>query len=100
MTIERKYVLTKISAGDYLLPSNDGATLFRIRQYEDGPSYGLDDWPNDRLLWALGCWDRPIGADPIVDVAAWDRWDLLADGFATRKEAIDFALNIDTPKEQ
>jgi len=50
MTTARKYVMTRIDKGDYLLPSNDGETLWRIRQYMDGPSWGLLDWPR-ALSW-------------------------------------------------
>ena len=37
-TVARKYALTKIDPGDYLLPSNDATVLYRIRKYTDGPS--------------------------------------------------------------
>lgn len=32
MPPERKYALIKIEAGDYLLPGNDGRTLWRVRR--------------------------------------------------------------------
>lgn len=43
-TTERKYAMTRIATGDYLLPSNDARTIWRIERYTDGPSLGLD-WP-------------------------------------------------------
>lgn len=93
----RKYVLTKIGKGDYLLPSNDGCTLWRLRIYEDGPSHGLD-WPRDLTLWAIWRWDRPINADAgsldTVDPYEWARWEHVEGGCETRAEAIDAALRL------
>lgn len=94
---ERKYAMTKISKGDYLLPGNDGKTIYRLEQYEDGPSYGLYDWPRDKLLWAVWRW---TGDPNCVDVsdspARWcDYWELVADVFPTRREAIGRALLAD-----
>lgn len=92
---ERKYVLTRIKAGDYLLPSNDGRTIWRLSQYEDGPSHGLD-WPKDRQVW--GCW-RWVGGTirPGIDVEDWSSWEMVASTLATRKEAISEALRITKP---
>lgn len=91
---ERRYVITKLDAGDYLLPSNDGNVLWRIRQYEDGPSYGLEDWPTDKVLWGLwkctlpkARWERGN-----VDPDDGDHWDFWEGTYTTRKAAIDGAL--------
>lgn len=90
MTTERKYALTKIAAGDYLLPSNDGQTIWRIRTYTDGPSFGIEDWISDRDLWAIWRW---VGArTPYVDVDDWERWETVEEGHETRREAINRAL--------
>lgn len=94
---ERKYVLTKLASGDYLLPGNDDVTLWRLHTYEDGPSHGIEEWPRDRTLWALRKWDRPINPDNHADLDAinpddWDRWLPVEDGFLTRSEAIERAL--------
>ena len=40
---ERKYQMTRISAGDYLLPSNDGKTLWRICAYEEDGSAAVEE---------------------------------------------------------
>jgi hypothetical protein len=50
-TVDRKYALTRIRAGSYLLPSNDAQTLWHIYSFEDGRSHGLMDEP-DRTYWA------------------------------------------------
>jgi hypothetical protein len=52
-SVERRYALRKIAAGDYLLLSNDRQTLWRLNRYQDGPSYGLEDMPRDRWFWRV-----------------------------------------------
>jgi hypothetical protein len=93
-TIARKYVLTKIAKGDYLLPSNDGGTLWRIRSYEDGPSYGLEDWPRDLTLWGIWKWDTPVTGASLasVDPDAWDRWECYDTSYESRAQAIRSVL--------
>ena len=95
----RAYSLIRIRAGDYLLPSNDGATLWRIRRYEDGPSYGLDDWPRDRLFWGAWryvgrvAWRDGLTADQLDDLLDADAWDgPEGDYLTTRSAAIAAAL--------
>ena len=91
---ERKYALTRVATGDYLLPSNDLRTLWRIFSYVDGPSFGLDDWPRDKTLWRLMRWTGETNPGSFVDVSLDDRrWAGVADGFATRREAIEDALS-------
>lgn len=85
---ERKYALTKVNAGDYLLPSNDGQTIWRFRTYEDGPTHGLD-WPRDRTLWGYYRW---TGRGDLVDLEDWDHWEGWRDGFDRRIDAINDAL--------
>jgi hypothetical protein len=98
--IERKYALAKIEAGDWLLPGNDGKTLWRLVKSEDGPSYGLDPdtFPDDFTVWLAYKWEgrgRPETED-----------DLLLDGVqwschiqeSSREEAIQAALRSEFPK--
>lgn len=92
-TVERKYALTKIAAGDYLLPSNDARTLWRFRQYEDGPSHGLEvDWA-DRKFWRVERWHEEIAPFDRVDIESFDRWICAADMFESRREAIEWAMS-------
>lgn len=90
---ERKYVLTRIAKGDYLLPSNDGRTLWRLRIYEDGPTHGLEDWPRDRTFWGLwkltSHFDGTLDPDTLDDWGRWEPWD---EYLPTRAAAIKSAL--------
>lgn len=92
ITPRRKYALTKIESGDYLLPSNDALTVWRIRKYIEGPSTGLD-WPKDREVWGLWRWDMPAtNSEVYIDIEDWARWQHWDGHFDTRAEAIDGAL--------
>ncbi len=100
VAVERKYALTKVATGDYLLPSNDALTIWRLQSYVDGPSHGLDDWPRDRTLWRVLRWTGDLDAIPAAlareseDCEAFSRgWQECDDGLATRREAIDRALS-------
>jgi hypothetical protein len=89
----RKYALTRVATGDYIFPSNDGKTIWRVAKYEDGPSHGLDEMPRDRELWGLWKWREPIGLQsPYVDTGDWNRWEFWEGWHETRQEAIDAAL--------
>lgn len=91
--IERKYALTKIAAGDYLLPSNDAQTIYRIQRYTDGPSFGLMDWPRDRELWSVARWTGEVGPGCFVDTSPEsERWEEVATCIATRREAVERAI--------
>ena len=92
--VERKYVLTKVAAGDYLLPSNDGQTIFRLRRYEDGPSHGLEDWPRDREFWGVWKWTGLVTRyGPAPDPDQWD-WEFQEGLMDKRGEAIDAAMRL------
>jgi hypothetical protein len=97
-TLERKYHLTRVRAGDYLLPSNDGLTIWRIQKYEDGPSHGLD-WPQDKMLWGIWRWRYTDPEKYVLDTEDHDAWSLCADGYSTRKEAIDGAIHFTAGRE-
>jgi hypothetical protein len=91
---ERRYALRKVAAGDYLLPSNDGTTLWRLQRYTDGPSAGLD-WPRDREVWRASYWPEPIAfAGPIAwsELIESERWIESACVLESRAAAIDYAL--------
>lgn len=101
-TIERKYALARIEAGDYLLPGNDGATLWRIRKYEDGPSHGVDSMPRDREFWGVWKWigSSWIGPAAVWNIAEenWNAWDLSM--YEKREEAIQAALRLELPEPE
>lgn len=97
MAPQRKFALTRLAAGDYLLPSNDKTTIWRIRRYEDGPSHGLEDWPRDRQVWGVWkwrgvCWGGTVNERLFDDLDNPDQWDLVASTIDTRGEAIDEAM--------
>jgi len=98
-TVERKYALIRLSKGDYLLPSNDGQTLWRIYTYgEDGSA----EWGNGKKIvgtfWGCAKYNRPLPSipdPPPYDFIEWVDWEPWATTMATRQEAIREALRID-----
>lgn len=100
-TLQRKYAMTRIGPGSYLLPSNDGLTLLYIYSFEDGRSHGIDE--PDRTWWAC---HRYVGSyEQAVDAVARDvdeygyvrvhddaRWRQVDTYLPTRREAISRAL--------
>lgn len=102
---ERTYQMTRISAGDYILPSNDGQTLWRIHSYQEDGSLveyervgGKVDYDSGRTItgtfWAVSRYDRPWTEDDAFDedFLDWERWRERANSFKTRRAAIDDAL--------
>lgn len=86
----RRFTLVHMSAGDYLLSSNDRRTLWRIYTYdEDGSLEGVKG-----RFWAAA--RRPMPKpDEIVDLEEWDEWEHYAAPLKTRLEAISYALRAD-----
>lgn len=105
MTTHRKYQLVKISAGDWLLPGNDGRTLWRLKTYEDGPTSGLDI-PRDRAFWSVYRWAGTLAefyaaGDDVLELAASDgdglpRWAYASGVLLTRTDAIAEALEMES----
>lgn len=83
---QRKWQMIRVSAGDYLLPSNDRQKLWRIHRYEE---------QDGELVWAASRYrlGGPEVAVEDVDVLEWwnDRW-IESGCFATRREAVDYAV--------
>lgn len=81
---ERKYTLTKLAAGDYVMPSNDGRTLWRLvfAREENGGSWLIMHWLGRGSLEA-------IPREELLDEMLWETWD---SEYETRREAIDKAL--------
>lgn len=98
MKTERKYALIRVAAGDYLLPSNDLKTLWRIRSYREyGDAYWVDVDGKEHVVkgifWeASRYFDGPMAAVDDDDLLDRDRWQSYSDSHRTRQEAIDEAL--------
>lgn len=90
---ERKYALTKVGPGDYLLPSNDHCIVWRIARYEDGPASGLD-LPRNQSFWGVWRWHQDVSMGGHVDTGSWDRWELWSGLHASRAAAIDDAMRM------
>lgn len=100
-TIERKYALAKIEAGDYLLPGNDGKTIWRLVKGEDGPSYGLDpeQFPDDFTIWGVYRWEgrgHPETEDDLM--LDGEQWSCITTSEQNRRDAIQAALRAELPK--
>lgn len=93
---QRKYALTKIAPGDWLLPGNDGKTVYRLATYEDGPSHGIEGMDRDRTFWGVWVWADPTSRG-YVDVQDWDRWEMVESWCETRRDAINAALQRSAP---
>lgn len=99
----RKWSMKRIGKGDYLLPSNDLATWWRIHRYvEDGSlqqGNRTGGWTTVRgYRWAL--YRAPTsritqivseGNDPF-DLDHWDSWEHYSAPYDTRTEAVADAL--------
>ena len=91
---ERKYVMTKVGAGDYLLPSNDAKTIWRIMKYEDGPSHGIvEGMDRDEMFWGIWRWTGRVPGDTL-DPDDWDLWEMYDGSCASRAEAVRVALAV------
>lgn len=100
--LERRYALTQVDAGDYLMPANDLQVLWRISTYdEDGSAYWID--PQGRERHIVGTFWRlrycPFQVDAFRHYSLGQllelRWVDGDGGFKTRREAITAALRSD-----
>ncbi len=95
---QRKFALTKITAGDWLFPSNDGQTLWRVYSYrEDGSA----EWVNGGApilgtFWACAKFIGPMAtADRLLrsgDLLGWENWESWATTLKSRREAVNEAM--------
>ena len=94
--VERKYAMTRIGPGDYILPDNDGATLWRIYSYEeDGSAEWMDGSKVRGTFWAAAKFDTWVAmSEPLPDFLEWHRWQLWASTMTTRRKAIEAALAV------
>ena len=97
---ERNYAMIRLGAGDWLLPSNDGQTMWRLHSYEeDGSAWREDEqgrkhfirgthWNVSRMtmmkLQALV--ESPVTTDE--DILDWDEWEAWASSLRSRREAV------------
>lgn len=95
---ERRYAMIRVRAGDYLLPSNDTQTLWRITSYaEDGTLVHVLPDGSERVVlgtfWQTAKCNRRDWLDlNDYDMLDWDHWDHWAMGFRTRRAAVEDAL--------
>jgi hypothetical protein len=88
----RKYVLTKLGAGDYLLPSNDGRTLWRISKYEELGTGARGMFSEH--VWGIWKYDERVQKGVPVDTEDWSRWQMVEGPHDTRAESIKRAMEI------
>lgn len=95
----RKYAMTKVARGDYLLPSNDARTLWRLTEYaEDGTAEWQDSdgkWHKvTGVFWQTAKYRDPIpsGGQLPDDFLDWYRWETFDTGLLKRKYAIEAVL--------
>jgi len=99
--VTRKFALTKIGRGDWLLPSNDGQTLWRLTEYhEDGSASVGNDGKNWRPLrgvfWQTAKFTGRLVHDPGLlpdDFLDWGHWEVWETGLLKRKYAVEAVLN-------
>lgn len=102
---ERRHVLVKVAAGDYVLLSNDGRTLWRFVAYEeDGSGQVSADGKRWRTLRGTywNTWRCRHAADEVILTRAidpdgyglgWDDfWEFYSGTHETRALAVDDAL--------
>jgi hypothetical protein len=94
----RKYQMTRVRRGDYLLPSNDLTTLWRIYSYEeDGSATDGAGRQITGTFWGAAKWHRGMPTEHDIYsedfLEYWgDDWIHWAHGLRTRGEAIEAAL--------
>lgn len=91
--IPRRYALTKVSAGDYLLPSNDGRHLWRIIHGDEQETTEPGDLRHVKV-WQAWRYRQRFGVAELPDdfLEDWSSWELMDSWCATRGEAISRAL--------
>jgi len=98
---ERRYALVRVGKGDYLLPSHDLQTLWRIRSYlEDGSAFWVDEKGAEHEIrgtfWSVhrysGTPAQAADDDDLLDPDESDRWSAWGYGFRTRQEAVADAI--------
>lgn len=87
--MERKYAITKIEAGDYILPSNDAKTLWRIQKLGSvGGSEDNVEWDWSEAGWYVSKYNQYVDQTLQIDVDDWSFWTDWSGPYATRAEAV------------
>lgn len=93
--VERKYAMTHIDKGDYLLPSNDGQTIWRIRKYDEefiGPD---SETVEVKEQWGIWRWQgSTLTAFSAAEIEDWSRWEFYEGFHPRRKDAVNSALGL------
>ena len=91
--IGRKFAMRRLKRGDYLLPSNDERTIWRIAKYTEEGSLerALPNGGYEKIVGTFwGVW-RYIGRGP-VDPNEWNDFDMFDALLKSRAQAIETAL--------
>ena len=94
----RRYRMMRVRKGEYILPANDGVTLWRISAYTEDGSASYDDGMVIRgRFWRAQKWlgtkpSPPQLAEALEASDYWRYWSDEREMFRSREEAIQFAL--------
>ena len=98
MTIERKWQMVRVRAGDYLLPSNSADSIWRIFSYREDGSAEMGGKPVVGTFWGTAYYSyrhRNLPSQEDLEdeyLLDWERWVTTSQLLKTRQEAIDYAL--------
>jgi hypothetical protein len=99
---ERRWAMSRITAGDYLLRGNDDVSWWRVKR---GMEVETDDdggrWHRVQV-WEVWRWHEPFAPDPTaydMPDMIFDRehWSCVASWLLTRAEAIREVVRLSTP---
>src|SRR5579884_1881334 len=89
----RLYRMTRIEAGDYLLPSNDLQTLWRITAYDEDDPLEERDPPVVRRIWGLSSRPYPKPGEHVDLADDFSGWEFISYGHRTRNDAVREAMS-------
>lgn len=99
--MDRKFAMRRLKRGDYLLPSNDERTIWRIATYTEEGSleHVAQDGTSRKVVGTFwGVW-RYIGRGP-VDPNEWNDFDMFDGLLNSRAEAIQTALKVSVSSDR
>lgn len=85
--------MTKVDVGDYLLPGNDGRSIFRLTRM-DPPAEGWSLWRWRGSIHSMPGPTPVYGSPSDCDPAEWDSWELVASELLSRGEAEREAIRL------